>query len=198
MTRKRVLLVGATGVFGRRLAAHLARMPGLDLVLTSRDDAEAQALARGITPASGTVVSGLAFDHRHDLDRLAALSPWLVIDASGPFQGASHDLARAALMAGAHVVDLADARDYILGYGAALDDVAKARGLVALTGASSTPALSAAAVAALTAGWRRIDTIDIAITPGGRSEVGRSGDRGDPELCRPAGAGLARGRVAGG
>lgn len=96
----------------------------------------------------------------------------LVIDASGPFQGAGYGVPRAALEAGAHVVDLADARDYISGYGAALDELARSRGRVALTGASSTPALSAAAVSELTKGWRRIDSIDIAIAPGGRSEVG--------------------------
>lgn len=174
MTAKRVLLVGATGVFGRRLAMHLAGIAGLDLVLTSRNAAKALALAGQLAPVDGTSVSGMGFDHRRDLGRLAELAPWLVIDASGPFQGAGYDLPRAALSAGAHVVDLADAREYITGYGAALDDLAKTRGLCALAGASSTPALSAAVVAELTRGWRRIDAIDIAITPGGRSEVGEA------------------------
>lgn len=175
MMRRRVLLIGGTGVFGRRLARHLAAIPGLELMVTSRDDGKARALASGITPVAGTTISGLGFDHRHNpAGKMAGLAPWLVIDASGPFQGAGYDVPRAALAAGAHVVDLADARDYILGYGAALDRPARERGLVALAGASSTPALSSAAVAALTEGWQRIDTIDIAITPGGRSEVGEA------------------------
>jgi hypothetical protein len=173
MTVRRILLIGGTGVFGGRLARHLARIDGLDLVITSRDGAKAKAFARSLRHVEGTRVSGIALDHRHDLAaRLAEIAPWLVIDASGPFQGAGYDVPRAALEAGAHVVDLADARDYILGYAAALDALARSRGLVALAGASSTPALSAAAVAELTKGWWRIDTIDIAITPGGRSEVG--------------------------
>lgn len=170
---RRVLLIGGTGVFGRRLARHLAAVPGLELLVTSRDASKARALASGITPVAGTTISGLGFDHRRDPGgEMARLAPWLVIDASGPFQGAGYDVPRAALSAGAHVVDLADARDYILGYGAALDELARERGLVALAGASSTPALSSAAVTALTEGWQRIDSIDIAITPGGRSEVG--------------------------
>jgi len=174
MTR-RVLLIGGTGVFGQRLARHLATIPGLDLLVTSRDDGKARALASAITPIPGTTIAGLGFDHRRDPGgEIARLAPWLVIDASGPFQGAGYELPRAALAAGAHVIDLADARDYILGYGAALDGLARERGLVALAGASSTPALSTAAVAALTTGWQRIDTIDIAITPGGRSEVGKA------------------------
>lgn len=175
MTQRRILLIGGTGVFGSRLARHLARLDGLDLVLTARDGARAQALARSMRHAERTRVSGIGLDHRHGLpERLAEIAPWLVIDASGPFQGASYDVPRAALEAGAHVVDLADARDYVLGYGAALDGLARSRGLVALTGASSTPALSGAAVTELTRGWRRIDTIDIAITPGGRSAVGEA------------------------
>lgn len=174
-TRRRVLLIGGTGVFGRRLAAHLARIAGIDLLITSRDENKARQIASGVDTAPETTIGGIGFDHRHDLDaQLRALSPWLVIDASGPFQHAGYEVPRAALTAGAHAIDLADARDYILGYGAALDALARERGLVALAGASSTPALSAAAVAALTENWQRIDSIDIAITPGGRSEVGQA------------------------
>jgi hypothetical protein len=173
MTGHRVLLIGGTGVFGKRLARHLATFDELDLILTSRDAEKAQAFARSVRHANGTRVSGIGLDRRHGLAaQLAEIVPWLVIDASGPFQGAGYDAPRAALEAGAHVVDLADARDYIVGYGAALDELARLHGRVALAGASSTPALSAAAVIELTKGWRRIDSIDIAIAPGGRSEVG--------------------------
>lgn len=173
--QRRVLLIGGTGVFGRRLAAHLGGIAGLDLVVASRSEAKSREVAASVIAAPDTKISGVGLDHRNDLDaRLRALAPWLVIDASGPFQEAGYDVPRAALSAGAHVVDLADARDYILGYGAALDGLARERGLVALAGASSTPSLSAAAVATLTEGWQRIDSIDIAITPGGRSEVGQA------------------------
>ncbi len=48
------------------------------------------------------------------------------------------------------------------------------RGVVARAGASSTPALSVAAVEDVTRGWRRIDSIDIAILPGGKGDVGES------------------------
>jgi hypothetical protein len=45
---------------------------------------------------------------------------------------------------------------------------------MAVTGASSTPALSNAVLDALTAGWRRIDRVAIAISPGNRAPRGLS------------------------
>ena len=170
---KRVVLIGATGVFGRRLARHLSRMDGIELVLTSRNGEKAHAFAQELADGASAPVSGVGFDRDKELvASLAALKPWLVIDASGPFQQQGYEVPTAALLLGAHVVDLADARGYLAGYGPQLDEIARQRSLVALAGASSTPALSAAATRELSEGWRRLDTIDIAITPGGRSEVG--------------------------
>jgi Domain of unknown function (DUF4166)/Saccharopine dehydrogenase NADP binding domain len=169
-----IVLIGATGFFGQRLAHRLASIDDVSLVLTSRSEAKARALAQRL--GGGEPIGALAFD-RDDaasVVRLKKLSPWLVIDASGPFQGASFDLARTAIEAGAHWIDLADACDYLLRFGTALDSAARERGVVARTGASSTPALSMAVVEEITRDWRRVDTIEIAILPGGKGEVGKS------------------------
>jgi NAD(P)-dependent dehydrogenase (short-subunit alcohol dehydrogenase family) len=170
---KRVLLIGATGVFGQRLARHLASFEGIRLTLTSRDIKKAVALANEIKATSAKAsIDAVALDTtKGPSQQLAALKPWLVIDASGPFQSADYSVLEAAINAGAHYLDLADARDYLIGF-AQLDTEAKAAGLVALAGASSTPALSSAVIAALTKDWARIDCVDIAIVPGGKSEVG--------------------------
>jgi hypothetical protein len=173
----RILIIGATGVFGCKLAAHLARLEGLELVLASRSPARSEELVRALrqAPDIRAVLTPTVLDHRKGLpEALARIAPWLVIDCSGPFQIMGYDVPKAALQAGAHCIDLADARGYILGFESALDALARAKGLVALTGASSSPAISAAAVEALTQDWRRIDTIDIAITPAGRTEVGEA------------------------
>ncbi|MET0640657.1 MAG: saccharopine dehydrogenase NADP-binding domain-containing protein, partial [Hyphomicrobium sp.] len=111
---RRVVLIGATGFFGRRLGARLAAMDGIDLTVTSRHADRAEDLAKGL--AGGRKPTALAFE-RDDLEsvaRLTRLAPWLVIDASGPFQSANYDLARAAIGAGSHWIDLADARGYLL------------------------------------------------------------------------------------
>ncbi|MEM1046403.1 MAG: DUF4166 domain-containing protein [Pseudomonadota bacterium] len=181
MKPKRVLLIGGTGVFGRRLARHIGARNDIELILTSRSSQRAEALARDLNTRLKTegkstdapAISGISLDRRDaDAAFLGSLSPWLVIYASGPFQSWDHALAGAAIAAGAHVIDLADARTYLLTYPEALDTSARAKGVVALAGVSTTPTLSEAVVTELAADFRRVDTIDMAIAPAGRSEVG--------------------------
>ncbi|MEP5762655.1 MAG: DUF4166 domain-containing protein [Litoreibacter sp.] len=174
MISPRVLIIGGTGVFGKRLAKHLTSLPGIELYVSSRSAEKAEAFARTIH--SGAVpVHGIALEHTLTLvAQLEAINPFVVIDCSGPFQTARFDTAEAVLESGAHLIDLADARNYLSNFGDHLDARAKSQNLSALTGASSTPTLSACVVEHLTQGWQRIDSIDLSITPGGKSEVGRS------------------------
>ena len=85
----------------------------------------------------------------------------------------AYRLAKAAISAGAHYLDLSDdgvfTKEIIL-----LDDAAKAKGVVVRSGVSSVPAISAAAVRALSEGMRNIDLIDTAILPGNRAPRGLS------------------------
>jgi len=155
-------------VFGSRLAKGLAR-DGFEVVVAGRSLARAEA-----TRAEVGAASAVALDTRSltaaDLTEIGAR---IVVDAAGPFQGAEPRVARAAIAAGLHYVDLADGRDFVAGFGA-LNDEAKAAGVTALTGASSTPALSNAVLDALTEGWTRIDAVEAAISPGARAPRGRS------------------------
>lgn len=169
----RVLVIGAGGVFGSRLARGLVR-DGFAVVVAGRDRTRAETTAQALRVEGGPSVTTAVLDTRTlTPETLLATGAGIVIDAAGPFQGETARVARAAIAAGLHYVDLADARDFVAGF-AALDEAAKAAGVVALTGASSTPALSNAVLDHLTLGWRRVDGVEAAISPGARAPRGRS------------------------
>ena len=172
--RKRIVLVGASGVFGQRLAAMIARWPDVVLVLAARDLARLEALAADLAKTRPAAKIEVARLDRLDPTGLTALGPWAVVDATGPFQSQDHAFPRAVLAARAHYIDLADARDFVAGFEAALDGPARAARRWAITGASSTPALSHAALDVMTAGWTRIDRVEAAISPGARAPRGLS------------------------
>ncbi|MBI1686404.1 DUF4166 domain-containing protein [Caulobacter hibisci] len=171
---KRVVLVGATGVFGARLARMLARRPDVELVLAARRLAPLEALQAELARSRSPARISVAVVDRDRPTALAALAPFVVVDAAGPFQGQDATFPSAALAAGAHFVDLADARDFVAAFSERLAVPVKAARRWAITGASSTPALTCAAVDRLTEGWTRIDRIDAAISPGARAPRGLS------------------------
>lgn len=170
---RRVLLVGAGGVFGSRLAELLARQEGLELVLAGRRPEPLIALADKLRASSPAAVHTAVVDRRSPGD-LASLDLWAVVDAAGPFQASDLTLAKAALAARAHYIDLADARDFVARAPGLLDAEARAAGRLAVTGASSTPALSDAVVTMLSDGWRKVEDVTVAISPGGRAPRGTS------------------------
>ncbi|MEO3474590.1 DUF4166 domain-containing protein [Roseomonas sp. CAU 1739] len=170
---KRVLLLGATGAFGSRLAEGLVRS-GIGVVAMARGPDALAALAARLGPA----ITTLAIDRAGlDAARLRALAVehalYAIADASGPFQDRAPDLPRVAIAAGLHWVDLADARDWVAGIGA-LDEAARQAGLAVLAGASSTPALSHAVLDRITEGARAIHTVEVAISPGNRAPRGEA------------------------
>jgi hypothetical protein len=170
---KRIVLVGATGAFGARLASLLAAWPDTELVLAARRLGPLKALARELRSGAKATLTPAVLD-RDAPDAVARFEPWAVVDTAGPFQHGDFRLARAAIAAGAHYVDIADARDFVAAFPEALHAEAQAAGVLAVTGASSTPALSQAALEAVTKGWTQIDTALAAISPGARAPRGRS------------------------
>lgn len=164
-------MVGGAGAFGTRLVAGLAAGTDLIVLVAGRDLARAEAVARTVPDGRGRALRLDAT--RVDAAQLRALGVRIVVDAAGPFQGSAPVLARAAIAAGLHYVDLADGRDFVAAF-PALDGAARAAGVVALTGASSTPALSNAALDAITEGWRSVETVRVAIVPGNRAPRGLS------------------------
>jgi hypothetical protein len=149
----------------------IARWPDVVLVLAARRREPLEALRARLNGPATVEVATL---DRNAPEDLAALAPFAVVDAAGPFQASDLRLAQAALAAGAHYVDLADGRAFVETFPDALAPAIAASGRWAITGASSTPALSTAALDQLTAGWRRIDAVTTAISPGADAPRGPS------------------------
>ena len=169
-----VLLIGATGAFGERLAEGLIRS-GFAVIGAARNTARLDVLARRLGPGFAAEPLDRSTIDTASLYALRARWPGLfaVADASGPFQASDDRVPRAAIGAGLHYVDLADARAFVGGI-RALDAEARAANVAVLAGASSTPALSHAVLDTLVAGSRKVIAIEVSIAPGNRAPRGLS------------------------
>ena len=167
-----VLIVGGTGAFGSRIAELLRRGDAFALVLGGRNRAALDALADAMARDGKARPRVLTLDAETATGaEIAASGAALVINASGPFQGAGYALARAAIAAGCHYVDLADGRAFVKDF-PALDAAARAAGVLAISGASSVPGLSSAVVAHVQDSFAAGQTIDIVISPGNAFDPG--------------------------
>jgi hypothetical protein len=174
MTR-RVLVGGGTGSFGARLVEGLVATTDLDVVIAARRVGRADALKASLRARHPhRRIEAHGFDATAaSADDLRRLGVWCVVDAAGPFQTRKPALVEAAIAARCHYVDLADARDFVAAIDA-FDEAARAANVLVVSGASSTPALSNAVLDQLTNDWRRIDRIEVAISPGNRQPRGLS------------------------
>lgn len=152
-------------MFGARVAERLARDHCHRVVIAGRSGEKARAAASTLAARVGSDVEHAPLDaSAPDRDGLARLKPRVVVNASGPFQAQDYALARAAIAVGAHYVDLADARAFVVGI-SALDQSARAAGVLVTSGASSVPALAAAIIDAELDGFGRLERIEHGITP---------------------------------
>jgi hypothetical protein len=168
----RVVVLGGYGAFGARVSERLAASPGLELVVAGRSRERAERLARELAAKARANVRAAVMDAGSiTADDLRAERTALVINASGPFQTQDYRVARAAVDAGAHYVDLADARGFVTGIGA-LDGDARRAGVLVVSGASTVPALSAAVVDELAPQFAALTSVEIAISPGNSFDPG--------------------------
>ncbi|NNF77275.1 MAG: hypothetical protein HKN05_04530 [Rhizobiales bacterium] len=171
---RKILIIGGYGRFGARLVRLLADEPELELIIAGRSKQKAQALCA--EPAAATLTP-LSFERGHDpAGQIARLQPEVVVDAAGPFQTygkAPYTVPEAALRAGAHYLDLADAPGFVAGV-AGLNTLALEAGRMAISGASSVPALSFAAARTLKPALASVETYTGGISPSPHARVGLS------------------------
>jgi len=158
----RILLLGGYGNFGGTVARALAPDPRIQLVIAGRNDGKARGFVEDL--AAANPAESAALDISGDFaGALAALEPDMVIHTVGPFQQQDYRVAEAAIAAGAHYCDLADARAFVCGIGA-LDAAARAAGLAVIAGASSVPCLTAAYLDDAMREFAAITSVDYGIT----------------------------------
>ena len=161
-------MLGGYGVFGTRLSAGLVA-DGWDVVVAGRS----LAAAAGHCAVHGGTPLRLDRDAAGFAGKVAALAPFAVVDAAGPFQGygGAVVVVQAALNAGAHYCDLSDDAGFTTRI-ADHDAAARAKGRVVISGASTVPALSSAIATDLVAGLSDVHLIESTILPGNRAPRG--------------------------
>jgi saccharopine dehydrogenase-like NADP-dependent oxidoreductase len=158
----RILILGAYGTFGTRICRSLVSESTIQLAIAGRDRERATAFAASLGATCEPVV--IDYQAPDFAATLSSLRSNLVIHTAGAFQAQDYRVASAAIDAGAHYIDLADARAFVAGIGA-LDERARARGVVVTSGASTLPAVSSAAVERLVAAFSELHRIEINIAP---------------------------------
>lgn len=164
----RVLILGGYGNFGARICRVLATR-GFEVIAAGRNPERGHQEC-GFDASIAKV--RLDITDSHFEVALRGLGPDVVIHCVGPFQSQGFDVARAALRAGAHYIDLADGRAFVREFPSSIDGEAIAAGLLAVTGASTLPALSSAVIDSLRSRVNGIEEIQISIAPAQRSPRG--------------------------
>ncbi len=192
---KDVLVLGGYGTFGVRVSELLLREPDLRVHVAGRHQSKAAAAVGRLGSANAIPV---VLD-RDAPDSIAAFlrasRPAVVIDAIGPFQGRDHRLAELIAQHGAHSIDLADDRAYVVGI-ADLNARAEARDVLVVSGASTVPALSTAALDRLLEDLDSLESVAIGISTAQRTMPGLATVRSVLSYCGKPIPAVARAHLA--
>ena len=170
---KTVLVLGGYGNFGKRIVENLAGIEDITIFIAGRNLSKSSALVESLKESASAILKPLVIDIFANgfKEQLAAISPFLVIHTSGPFQGQDYRVPKACLECGSHYIDLADDRRFVCDI-AKLDSQAKEKGVLIVSGASSVPGLSSAVVDSYQNQFSAIESIALAIAPGNKAERG--------------------------
>jgi hypothetical protein len=136
---KRIIVFGASGVFGSHVARELVAR-GLPITVAGRSLAKAEASARSL----GSDCRALAADVTEPQSCRSVLEGFeIAVNCAGPFNRLGTTLLEACLEARCHYVDITDDRDYAATV-REYDQRFRDRGLAAIYGCSSLPGISGA------------------------------------------------------
>jgi Saccharopine dehydrogenase NADP binding domain len=143
----KVLIAGGYGAFGRILAREVLRTTSARIVIAGRDRERAIEACRHLNAPGRVEAMALDLAQQGSLSD-AARGCFAVACTAGPFQRLPASLPLEALTAGAHWLDLADDRAWLLRLlvprDSPSDALARKRDLAIIPGLSTTPALTGA------------------------------------------------------
>lgn len=168
----KVLILGATGNFGRKIAQGLVEK-NIAIIISGRQEEPLLALKKQLSKAAiHTCIDILCFDFKKRLSQeLLRIRPLVVINAVGPFQTADFTTAINCILLGVNYIDLADAREYVNDF-AILEEEATKKNCIAITGASTLPCLSSAVLNHYKDEFKTIDSLIYGISLGQKAERG--------------------------
>ncbi len=170
----KILVIGATGHFGARIARRLAQDPNVTVAVSSRSELRINDAA-ATWPDTQATLEPVALDLAADdfEQRLATIAPDVVIHTAGPFQGQRYTVASACIANHCHYIDLADDRRFVCDINV-LNEPAREAGVTLISGASTLPGVSSAVVNHFADQFKTIDDLAISIAPSQRAMPGAS------------------------
>ena len=160
MQKRKVLVLGEFGAFGRRIGAALSRSPLVECLLGVDLRRKGARRAREIGATVIPVDINDAASMRRALDGVFA-----VVNTSGPFHARDYRVAEACADLGVHYVDPAETREHVANI-AQLARRAEKSGSLIVSGAAAVPAVSAALVDLMRGEFDRIGEIHTFVSPG--------------------------------
>lgn len=161
MELTRVLIVGGYGNFGQYIAKALSLNPKIKLIIGGRNIDKAKAFSKQLSSAHP--IEAVYCDiFQHFSKSLGEIKPNVVIHTSGPFQMQGYQVVEACLAQGAHYIDLADSRDFVINI-SQFNEEALAKQRLICSGASSVPGLSSAIIEHYLPEFKELISVEYAI-----------------------------------
>jgi len=175
----KVLILGASGLFGSRLAHLLATsdLP-IHLVLAARTWSNLKTLKDTLAshPDCRAPIDILKLDMNDEKtlvhNHLSINRPDILVNTSGPYQAMSLDLVSICVELNINYFDLCDHSDYCNQVVAKFHTRAQSKNISLITAASSVPSLSSAMVYKLLPQFKSVEQINMGITPGNHTPRG--------------------------
>jgi len=165
----RILVLGASGVFGLQIARELL-ISGYSLTLAARNRARLEDSARLL---SGNFQIQTLDISDSEACKAVARDHAIVVHAAGPYSQQGLEVASSCIEQGCHYVDIADDRAYLQRL-RTLEEKFSERGLAAIYGCSSLPGISGALASRLAQGRPEAPrAIEVVLFIGNRNQKGR-------------------------